>query len=90
MSDQQRAKRGPKPSGNVTVQLRLKQSTRDQLERLARRLNQSPSQYVECALQRDFARERKIDFGAFMARHPLIAGGEHVLEGLLKEREEAL
>ncbi len=83
-------RRGPKPSGKVTVQLRLKESTRDELARAARRSSQSTSEYAESALQRDFARNRKIDFGAFFAKHPLIPGGDDVLQGLLQEREESL
>ena len=91
MNEQPRpTKRGPKPSGKVTVQLRLKESTRDELERAARRLNQSVSEYAERALRRDLARERKIDFRGFFAKHPPVAGGEGTLQGLLAEREESL
>jgi hypothetical protein len=89
MSEQSPNRRGPKPSGKVTVQLRLKESTRDELERAARRSSQSPSEYADRALQRDFARTRKIDFAAFLAKHPLIPGGDEVLHGLLQEREES-
>jgi hypothetical protein len=88
MSDKSTNRRGPKPSGKVTVQLRLKESTRDELERAARAQSQSPSEYAERALQRDFARERKIDFRGFFAKHPPVAGGDEVLQGLLQEREE--
>ena len=90
MSEQKTNKRGPKPSGKVTVQLRLKESTREELERAARAREQSPSEYVERALRRAFARTRKIDFRAFFAKHPPIAGAPEVLQGLLQEREESL
>jgi len=72
------------------MQLRLKESTRDELERAAKAANQSPSEYAERALGRDFGRERKIDFRAFFTKHPPVAGGEGTLQGLLEERQESL
>jgi hypothetical protein len=49
---------GRRPTGKVTVQLRMAAATRDQLERLALKDNQSLSECAERALLRYFKMRR--------------------------------
>jgi len=51
------------------------------------------SEYVEEAIKDRLAiseASKKPDYRAFWAKHPLVPGGDAVLQSLLREREESL
>jgi hypothetical protein len=81
---------GRKPSGKVTLQLRVIASTKEILERCARARQQSPSEYADELLQQHFARAALPDFAERFARPPK---GPHVgdqfVELLLAERDQS-
>jgi hypothetical protein len=85
----QTKKPGRHATGKITVSIRMNLLTKTRIE--ANRGAASMSEYVEKAVEAQLAKDKPApDFAAFFRKHPLIAGGDEVLQGLLQEREESL
>lgn len=87
------AKRARLMETKETVTFRLTKEIKRSLERAARSSDLNMSEYVEEAIKDRLAiseASKKPDYRAFWAKHPLVPGGDAVLQTLLRERDESL